>query len=142
MIVHMDDILIHGRNEEEQDTRVRQVLNLLQEAGVTLKDKCEFSKNKVKFLGHIVSAAGIEVDPSKTTAIRSYPAQTNITDLQRFLGMVNQVAKFVKNLASMTEPLRALLRKENDMSVNIHAQVQTGCVATKMVALGEWLMRK
>ena len=79
-------------------------------------DKCEFSKKRVKFLGHVVSSAGIEVDPSKTTAIRNYPAPTNITELQRFLGMVNQVAKFVRNLASRTEPLRALLRKENEWS--------------------------
>ena len=56
------------------------------------------------------------MDPSKTTAIRNYPAPTNITELQRFLGMVNQVAKFVRNLASRTEPLRALLRKENEWS--------------------------
>ena len=116
VIVHMDDILIHGRNEEEHDARVRKVLSRLQEAGVTLNDKCEFSKKRVKFLGHVVSAAGIEVDPSKTTAIRNYPAPTNITELQRFLGMVNQVAKFVRNLASRTEPLRALLRKENEWS--------------------------
>ena len=100
VIVHMDDILIHGRNKEEHDARVRKVLSRLQEAGVTLKDKCEFSKKRVKYLGHVVSAAGIEVDPSKTTAIRNYPAPTNITELQRFLGMVNQVAKFVRNLAS------------------------------------------
>ena len=116
VIVHMDDILIHGRNEEEHDARVRKVLSRLQEAGVTLNDKCEFSKKRVKFLGHVVSSAGIEVDPSKTTAIRNYPAPTNITELQRFLGMVNQVAKFVRNLASRTEPLRALLRKENEWS--------------------------
>ena len=83
---------------------------------MTLNDKCEFSKKRVKFLGHVVSSAGIEVDPSKTTAIRNYPAPTNITELQRFLGMVNQVAKFVRNLASRTEPLRALLRKENEWS--------------------------
>ena len=112
----MDDILIHGRNDEEHNTRVWKVLKRLQEACITLNDKCEFSKKKVEFLGHLVSAAGIEINPSKTTAIRSYPAPTNITVLQRFLGMVNQVAKFMKNLASMTEPLRALLRKENKWS--------------------------
>ena len=116
MIVHMDDILIHRRNEEEHDARVQEVLKRLQEAGVTLKDKCEFSKRTIKFLGHIVSEAGIEVDSSKTAAIGKYPALTNIMELQRFLGMVNQVAKFVKNLASKTEPLRALVSKENEWS--------------------------
>ena len=112
MIVHMDDILIHRRNEEEHDARVQEVLKRLQEAGVTLKDKGEFSKRTIKFLGQ----AGIEVDSSKTAAIGKYPALTNIMELQRFLGMVNQVAKFVKNLASKTEPLRALVSKENEWS--------------------------
>ena len=83
---------------------------------MTLNEKCEFSKKKVIFLGHVITSAGIEVDPYKTTAIGRYPAPTNITELQRFLGMVNQVAKFVRNLASRTEPLRALLRKENEWS--------------------------
>ena len=87
VIVHMDDILIHRRNEEEHDARVWKVLKRLQEAGVTLNDKCEFSKKRMKFLGHIVSEAGIEFDPSKTAAIGKYPAPTNITELQRFLGM-------------------------------------------------------
>ena len=55
VIVHIDDILIHGRNEEEHDARVRKVLKWLQEAGVTLNDKCELSQKRMKFLGHIVS---------------------------------------------------------------------------------------
>ena len=64
----MDDVLIHGSDEVEHDARVRKVLKRLQEAGVTLNEKCQFSQRRIKFYGHIVTSAGIEVDPFKTTA--------------------------------------------------------------------------
>ena len=65
-----------------------------------------------KFLGHIISAQGIEIDPKKTEAISNFPAPKGISELRRFLGMVNQVAKFLQNLAEITKPLRDL-KKEN-----------------------------
>ena len=53
-----------------------------------------------------------EVDPKKTQAIQDFPAPTTVTELQRFNGMVNQLAKFLPNLAQVNEPLRQLLRKD------------------------------
>ena len=108
----MDDILIHGISQEEHDGRVRKVLQRLQEAGLTLNEKCEFSRTSMRFLGHIISASGLAVDPAKTAAIRDFPAPSSVTDLQRFLGMVNQLGKFLPGLAVMTEQLRGLLRKD------------------------------
>ena len=112
VICHMDDILVHGQNVEQHDRRVRLVLARLRDAGITLNEKCEFSKREIRFLGHIVTPDGIQVDQEKTKAIRGYPPPGNVTELQRFLGMVNQVAKFIEGLAAITEPLRRLLRKE------------------------------
>ena len=111
-ICHMDDILIFGTTAKEHDERVRAVLRRLHKAGITLNSKCEFSKKKIKFLGHLVSEEGVEVDPEKVEAIRKFPAPKNITELQRFNGMTNQLAKFIPDLASMNEPLRQLLRKD------------------------------
>ena len=108
----MDDILIHGISQEEHDGRVRKVLQRLQEAGLTLNEKCEFSRTSMRFLGHIISASGLAVDPAKTAAIRDFPAPSSVPDLQRFLGMVNQLGKFLPGLAVMTEQLRGLLRKD------------------------------
>ena len=113
VICHMDDILVHAKTLEDHDARVREVLGKLQESGLTLNDKkCQFSKTSMKFLGHIVGRSGLKVDPEKTRAIRDLPAPTNITELQRFNGMVNQLGKFIPNLATMNEPLRQLLRKD------------------------------
>ena len=113
VICHMDDILVHGATQEIHDERVRKVLGRLRDSGITLNDKCEFSKKKIIFLGHIVSENGIEADPKKTKSVDDFPTPTNITELQRFNGMVNQLAKFVPNLAQINEPLRQLLRKES-----------------------------
>ena len=65
-----------------------------------------------QFLGHIIDATGIHADPDKIKAIKNFPAPTTITELQRFMGMVNQLAKFTPNLADLNAPLRQLLRKD------------------------------
>ena len=108
----MDDILVHAPNQQSHDQQVRKVLKRLREAGVTLNEKCEFNKKKIIFLGHVISPEGIAADPEKTMAVRKFPTPTNVTELQRFNGMVNQLAKFLPNLAKINEPLRQLLRKD------------------------------
>ena len=122
VICHMDDILIHSATQEEHNRQVRAVLQRLQEAGLTLNSKCEFSKQKIRFLGHIIDHKGLQADPQKTSAIAEFPAPTNITELQRFMGMVNQLGKFIPGLAEMTEPMRQLLRKETAWYWGPHQQ--------------------
>ncbi len=112
VICQMDDILIHGATQEEHDERVRRVLKRLRDAGVTLNNKCCFSQRSIKFLGHVISPEGISADPEKTQAIQKFQTPQNITELQRFLGMTNQLAKFLPELAQTNEPLRQLLKKE------------------------------
>ena len=69
-------------------------------------------KTSVRFLGHIIDGTGIRVDPTKVDATSNFPPPRNVTELQRFMGMLNQLAKFTPNLANITAPLRNLLRKE------------------------------
>ena len=68
----MDDILVYGRTNEEHDNRLQKVLQRIQDAGVTLNTaKCEFAKNTVRFLGHVVDATGIRPDTDKIVAIQN-----------------------------------------------------------------------
>ncbi|GFO48513.1 Pol polyprotein, partial [Plakobranchus ocellatus] len=78
----------------------------------------------IKFLGHIIDGHGIRADPQKIEAIVEFPVPTNITELQRFLGMVNQLAKFSPELASQTEPLLQLLKRDSLWSWS-HPQEQS-----------------
>ena len=112
VICHVDDILIHSASQQEHDKRVREVLKRLQDAGLTLNEKCEFSKSQISFLGHLVDGEGIHADTRKTNGVSDFPTPTNVTELQRFMGMVNQLGKFIPNLQDYTGPLRELLRSD------------------------------
>ena len=108
----MDDICVSGRSQEEHDSRLHAVLSRLREVGVTLNpDKCEFSVCSMTYLGHLVSEHGISPDPGKMDAVVNFPAPTNVTEVRRFLGMINQLAKFIPNISEVTAPIRLLLGK-------------------------------
>ena len=110
----MDDILVHGKNKNEHDQRLKETLQRLEKAGITLnREKCKFSRNTVKFLGHVIDANGLHPDPDKVKAVTSMSEPTNITEVRRFLGIANQLSKFSPKLADLSEPLRALLKKKN-----------------------------
>ena len=110
----MDDILVHGRTQEEHDERLKKVLQRLTDMGMTLNaEKCMFAQPSVKFLGHVIDSEGIRPDPDKVTAISHFSTPTNVSDVRRFLGMVNQLSKFSPNLADLTQPMRELLVKAN-----------------------------
>ena len=112
VLCQMNDVLVFGENKQEHDARLTAALNRIQEAGVTLnKEKCEFAKTELTFLGHLIDQHGIRPDPDKTSAIRSLSPPSNITELRRFLGMANQLGKFSSQLAQATQPLRELLSK-------------------------------
>ena len=111
----IDDILIFGKDKEQHDERLFAVLERIQKAGVTLNaEKCEFWCDKLKFLGHIISKNGISPNPDKTKAIRKMEAPTNVTELRRFMGIVNQLGKFSPRIAEISSPLRELLSTKNN----------------------------
>ena len=112
-IRHMDDIFVHAKDQPTLGKIVREVLQRLSDAGLSFNEKCEFSKNSAKYLEHIIDENGIHPDPNKVEAIKKIPAPSNVTELLRFMGMVNQLAKYIPQLADINTPLRQLLRKYN-----------------------------
>ena len=115
MICIMDDILVHGRTQTENDKRLDSVLARLTKAKITLNPvKCEFSKRQLKFAGHNLSAQGIGPDWDKTADFEKMERPRNIPELRRLLGMINHQQKFIKNLSEKTRPLRDLLSSKNE----------------------------
>ena len=102
----MDDILIFGK---DHNTRLTAVLERIQAAGVTLnKDKYEFNKTSLTFLGHIIDEKGISPDPQKTAAISkmaSPKSTTELINIRCFMGMVNQLGKFCPRIAELSKPM-------------------------------------
>ena len=86
--VYMDDILIFSRTREEQRHHVRMVLETLSHHQLYAKaSKCEFGRSSVGFLGHIISARGVAVDPRKIGAIRAWARPVSCTDVRCFVGL-------------------------------------------------------
>ena len=114
VVCHIDDVLVWGRTQAEHDDRLHAVLEKIQKAGITLNiEKCDLSRSEVSFLGHVVSASGISPDPVKTEAVKRMQEPTTVSEVRSFLGMVNQLGKFIPQLAERDKPLRDLLSKKN-----------------------------
>ena len=107
----MDEVLVQGKTQEEHDQYLQQVFQRLLEAGMILKsERCKFSQESVKFLGHVINGSGHRLHPE---AIQKLPPAANVGDVRCFLGMVNQMSKFIPNLAEITQPVRELLVGDN-----------------------------
>ena len=106
VLCHMDDVLIFGQNQEEHDSRLHSALQRVQAAGVTLNpDKCEFNRQCLTFLNHVIREHGISADPSKTSAVFEMETPRSITEQSRFMGMVNQLGKFTPRIAEISQTL-------------------------------------
>ncbi|XP_036347774.1 uncharacterized protein K02A2.6-like [Rhagoletis pomonella] len=112
--VAMDDIFLHAPTETELRRLTKTVTDRLHKSGFTLNnDKCEYNKKFMKFLGHIFTESGYKADSDKIDAITRLKAPKNVKELQRVLGMLNYLGKFIKSLSELTDPLRSLLLKDN-----------------------------
>ena len=115
VLCHMDDILVIGRNKEEHDERLVKVLQRLKDSGITLNpDKCLFSMGRLQYLGQVIYNDSIREDPAKVKAITELPELKDISDVRRYLVMLNQQMKFMPYLAKMTKPIQDLRKKGMD----------------------------
>jgi hypothetical protein len=88
VVVFIDDILIYSKNEEERATHLRIVLTRLREHQLYAKfSKCAFWLEEIQFLGHVLSANGIAVDPSKIKDILEWKPPTTVHQVRSFLGL-------------------------------------------------------
>lgn len=111
----VDDIIVWGSTQEEHDRRLKGLFERAKIVGIKFnREKCEFSVTEVTYLGHTFSADGMQIDRAKLKAITEMPSPNNRQSLERFLGMVNYVSKFIPNYAETVAPLRNLLKKDSE----------------------------
>ena len=109
----IDDFLVWGKNIEDHNRSLIASLERAKKIGLTMNlDKCKFNANELVYLGHKISAKGIEPHDAKVKAIMEMPEPTNKKAVQRILGLINYVAKFIVKLSDVTSPLRELLQKD------------------------------
>ena len=110
-IAYLDDVLIYSKTLEEHELHVRTILDEFRKHKLYAKEsKCEFFKSEVKFLGFIVGADGVKVDPAKIEAVKVWPVPKSITDVRSFLGFVGFYRKFIKNHSAVVAPISDLTK--------------------------------
>ena len=113
VIVYIDDILIFTETLEEHRRVTKEVLAILAKHQLYLKpEKCEFEKDKIEYLGLIISNGKMEMDPVKIDGVATWPEPTCVKDVQSFIGFVNFYRRFIQAFAEIARPLHNLTRKD------------------------------
>ena len=109
----MDDILVYSHFEEEHEDHLRIILQALKEHQLYSKfDKCGFWLTEVRFLGHVVLALGVFVDPEKVEAVMSWERPKSVFEIRIFLGLAGYYRKFIEDFSRLATPMTRLTRKE------------------------------
>ncbi|GBG85602.1 hypothetical protein CBR_g40330 [Chara braunii] len=112
VVVYLDDILIFSKSMEEHLKHLEEVLAVLKKMQLHLNlDKSKFGKDSVIYLGHRLSAAGLEPEAAKIEVIRDWPQPVNIRELRSFLGLASYYRKFVPRFFIIARPLSRLTSK-------------------------------
>ena len=108
--VYIDDILIASETAEQHQRDIESVLARLDKFNLRLNtDKCLLGQTELEFLGHTVNQFGFKPTAEKTEAISNFPRPKNVTELRRFLGMLNFYRGTIKHAAHVQEPLLKFL---------------------------------
>ena len=108
----IDDILVYSKDEEEHREHLGIVLQTLRDHQLYAKlSKCDFWRREVKFLGHVVTAEGIAVDPAKVESVINWHRPRCVFDIRSFLGLAGYYRRFIKDFSSIALPLTRLTRK-------------------------------
>ena len=128
-----DHVFIFGATFAKHCESLDRALSLIEEAGLKVKPaKCCLLRQRVPFVGHILSAEGVSTDPEKVSAVKSWPPPTNASELRVFLGKIGYCRKFIPDFAS---PLFLLEEKgrnfvwSNDCQRSFDALKQALCEA-------------
>jgi hypothetical protein len=114
VVVFIDDILIYSMNEEEHAQHLRVVLTRLKEHQLYAKfKKCVFWLKEIQFLGHVLSANGIAVDPSKIKDILEWKPPTTVHQVQSFLGLAGYYRRFIPDFSRLVKPITSLLKNDS-----------------------------
>lgn len=111
-VTYFDDLFITGHTDEEHIKNLEAVLAICKAKGLAInKDKCEFMRDQVTFLGHKLNKDGIQPLDDTVRAIKEAPPPTNLHELRSFLGLINHYSKFIPGSSNVLAPLYSLLQK-------------------------------
>ena len=109
----VDDILIQADNSDIGIPKTREVLQRCRELGITISRKKFEMGESVDFAGFTITDKGVHPDNKHVRSISEFPTPRNIKDVRAFLGLANQLASFVPDLAQNCVNIKKLLEKRN-----------------------------
>ena len=126
VLVFFDDILIYSSSIAEHLRHVRAVLTVLHQHRLFVKkSKCAFAATLIAYLGHVISAQGVAMDPAKVQAVVDWPQPRSARAVRGFLGLAGYYRKFVHGFGTIAAPLTTLLKKEGFLWTEAAAQAFT-----------------
>ena len=122
-IPYLDDCIIFSRTNEKHLERLCEVFQRFKDANLKINtSKCEFFRQKLHFLGHIVSRERTQADPEKTSALNIYRVPKNATEVKNFLCLCSYYRRYVQDVAKIARPLHQLTKKSKDFLWNSKAR--------------------
>ena len=113
VLIYLDDILKYSKSIKQHKSDLSQVFKCLIDNHLFVKEsKCSLFLDHVEFLGHVISAKGVSVEPGKVEVVAAWQPPTNLNEVQQFLGLSNYYQKFIKNFSMIARPLTNLTRKK------------------------------
>jgi hypothetical protein len=117
----MDDFLIAADTLEDHNMMLRDTLQKARENHVTFSlDKLQLCKSEVMYSGHKFTKDGLKMDEEKIKAVLGMQEPESVADIERLIGMVTYVGKYLKNLSSVTEPLRGIIKQSKEIGFQWH----------------------
>ena len=112
VLAFLNDILIYSKNEEEHEEHLRLTFQLLREHQLYAKlCRCDFYRDRIQYLGHIISKEGIYVDPEKIEAIMNWPTPRNVTDVRSFMELTGYYRRFIEGFSKVAHAITSLQKK-------------------------------
>ena len=112
---YLDDIIIFSNNEIEHLQHIEEIFNRLERFGLKMKrEKCDFFKKHIQYLGHLIVEDGFTPLPEKLKSIRNMPRPKTPKEVKQFLGLIGYYRKFVPRFSDIARSLTNLTRHDTE----------------------------
>ena len=144
VFVYLDDIIVVTDTFERHIQILTEVAKRIKSAGLTISvEKSRFCLDQMKFLGYVIDARGVRVDPDKVKCILNYPIPKTVKDIRRFIGMAGYYRRFVDRFSEISAPLTDLIKSKGKISWSEKADqafrdLKSRLVSAPILATPKW----